>query len=736
MQGHLFFRVRRGQGAADLYVLAGTGPREVLMHVDAETPADAKDALVRTIAERNLGIGLDDVAAVETDVARACDADDPELAVRAPTDAEQRTIRAVERSIAGVDVPEDEHAVGGAIYVDHLRRLRAAAGLSDVAIGEGLFAARHDGFPIEGPARALLLQVSWLAFRFARERSVLNAVGVPAIVTLLREGKMSFDEALAGLGLDGCDADMIGELLRASDEVLLRELEDAEETERAREGARAEAVDAIVARVAERPEVAARLADPPLAPKAVERTKEDELIDEAKSALQNGYTSRGRAGFERVLRGSPDHVGARIGLAESLAQEDPARACSLVEGLSDAPAVFLFGSCLLAQGRHEEAATAFRRSLRAPQEDAAQRATAYLYLSQVLFALNQPAEAWRSAQLAVAHLPGPAARAQLGLAARTAGDPARAHLEHDRLLRADPESDANLAGRTMARLALGDVDGALEDVERWVALAAGRADEVYARTARARVWLAAGHYEGAATEATVVLRAVPDDMVALGLRARAYALLGRAEQAVRDLRSLRATAAWRRPGKKDDTAPLADDAEACALLASCLLLGASERAERGDEKGAESRVDEALALAGDCGDRGDAVRAGALRERARLLRGGGHFAREAEVLAELVALTPEAPDAHLARAIALHRGGALDAALEATDRALAALPDHANLHYERACVLTALGRAAEALDAVAAAVAHGAAREDIAADDDLVPLHADARFASILESSS
>jgi hypothetical protein len=80
---------------------------------------------------------------------------------------------------------------------------------------------------------------------------------------------------------------------------------------------------------------------------------------------------------------------------------------------------------------------------------------------------------------------------------------------------------------------------------------------------------------------------------------------------------MRETAAWKSPSVKDDTSPFPSDAEACALLASCLVLVAAERREKGDDQGAGRRLDEAAELASACGDRGAEIHAAVEAERAR-----------------------------------------------------------------------------------------------------------------------
>lgn len=524
-------------------------------------------------------------------------------------------MRAIERTLAGEQLdPETEGAVAGSIGIERVRRLRAASGATDTQLGAALFEARQTGFPADLPDRSLLVATSWLALRFTCERSVVDSVGMPARLALLRDGELSFEEVLADLGSGG-DPDMLGELLGGGDDLLVKEIEEMDLPSTARAAAMDAAVDAVVAQIAhDHPELVGE--KKPAEPTAAEPTREDAIVNEAVEALNEGKTSRGRALLERVLRTDPEHARARLAFAESLVEEDPGRVRGLLEGRDDAASLFLLGRASAEQHRHAEAEEAYRRSLRAPQ-GTWERAKTYVYLGASLRELRRPVELFRAMQHAVAHYPSTAMRFQLALAAAASGDPVLALSLHGRLLRDDPESIPNLAGMVACKLAMGEVDAALRDADIYCDRTIGGGGHVFARHARARVYLAAGRPKDALSDCTTVLDAIKDDMTSLGLRARAHALLNEPEKAARDLRAMRETAAWKSPSVKDDTSPFPSDAEACALLASCLVRVAAERRERGDERGAGNRLDEAAELVSACGDRGTEIRAAVEAERAR-----------------------------------------------------------------------------------------------------------------------
>lgn len=98
-----------------------------------------------------------------------------------------------------------------------------------------------------------------------------------------------------------------------------------------------------------------------------------------------------------------------------------------------------------------------------------------------------------------------------------------------RVIEKDPENADAYVARGLARLQLGDVDGALADIDAAMAV---RPDLAFGHCARAKVWLATGRAADAMDECDAAIASDPTWAQAFGCRAEAWLELGQLDSAL------------------------------------------------------------------------------------------------------------------------------------------------------------------------------------------------------------
>lgn len=233
-----------------------------------------------------------------------------------------------------------------------------------------------------------------------------------------------------------------------------------------------------------------------------------------------------------------------------------------------------------------------------------------------------------------------------------AGDPARALSDFERAVELEPFNPENFHNRAVARHALGDADGAIEDYSRAIDFAFGPS---YVNRAALRA--EAGDWAGALADCDARLAGAPDDFGAL------------------------LTRSWIKSETGDWEGVIADAGRAIAVNAgdaAPYINRAIARESLGDAAGAKADWSKAVELAPDH----PKAHAGL----ARLLEAGGDPEGARRVLDRLLDRQPDHVDARLERARLRAMTGDTAGALADATRAVELAPDNPATHADRARV--------------------------------------------------
>ncbi len=337
-------------------------------------------------------------------------------------------------------------------------------------------------------------------------------------------------------------------------------------------------------------------------------------------AQRDGFTTEVAEQFEAAREVGPDLKEARIGLGQALSR----------------------------LGRFAEAVAEFEVAVRADPDDAAGR----LLLGETLLLLNRNEQALEQLALAVESFPDrPQALVNYGIALSRTGNAEGAA----EVLRKVIDGDASTRQKSLAHLELAETLDRLGDSATALLHYRSAADLLPEykppQLGLARALNRAGRHGEAAETYALVLLVDPDDVGALGERARSLAAAGRVDLAVTELARARST-----------------------------LVEPSARAEIG------------LTLAG-------------LRQTA------GQHQKAAELLLEVVAEAPDSKDAHFNLAVELGRQGNHDAAIGHLKRVVEIDPEDVEARLVLAQLWAGGGRFAEARSTLE--VAHGRLPENL-----------------------
>ncbi len=511
MSRYFLFHAPSGDRRPDFYAVTATRPGELLASVEAGSAEEGKRRIMAAL--RPIGVGTDHLATDDPALGTFEFLGQPQpIATRAPTEAERATCDAARRFSRG------ETKTGCAMAAAHfetLLRLRDATLATDVEIAR---AARRlaAGEPPSSPAldvgaRALALRLAWLCFVYAPEWHDTSGEAASAALEAVAGGAAPLADLLEQLGALGDNCEVLHELLVGEDPVLVEELRSRPASPGGGDPARVES----------------------------------ELVRAAREALRAGQQGRGEALLERALRDDPGDLEARFELGVAIVNRDPERALALAGAPTEYRADMLAGVALGKLGRLTEALDALSRAF--AQAGTRDRRSKVHQQRTLALAAAGEAAARRAALRCAGLLPVSAAADRLIAGARRlTGDPLGAHVVYDRLLASRDASALDAGGRALARLGLGDRQGALEDAERYCTAQRGKPLEECALQLRAVVRLALDDPRGALRDAGAALRIDPLFPHAIGVRARAAAQLGEHEDALTDLRAMLAGDLFRR----------------------------------------------------------------------------------------------------------------------------------------------------------------------------------------------